>query len=128
MGGRGDLIEEGGFKVTRFHMVDTVKVETVGEIKIIRKNNLSAGLPMMSNTSSIYIGTDHKGNPNQIRFYKDREPVSEFNLKHGNMGAHFHDFADGNRLKTHRPPTAEEKAVVESIFQKLGITIKWHTF
>lgn len=45
------------------------------------------GLPILSNTSEVYIKRSSKGELIQIRIYKDRKPVIDLDWDHGHRNA-----------------------------------------
>lgn len=121
MGGRGDYLSSGGFRDKKYYTE-----KTVNGVKVIRQKEGKGGLPFHSNTpDTVYIGTGHDGEANQMRFYKGREPGRDFDLDRSSGKAHMHDWVNGQRIEKHQPPTEHEKTFIEGIFRELGKEIEW---
>ncbi len=86
MGSGKSYKPEGGFKEYLYITVGEPVVINGYRCKIIKKitdkDDYFAGLPNYSNTSDIYVGLGPSGFPRQMKLYKDRQQVMDFDWGH----------------------------------------------
>lgn len=88
MGLQREYIESGGFSTYLYYQSGETIVASNGvEGKIIRKIDGSSfdGLPILSNSSEVYLKRNKDGVITQARIYKDRMPVCDFDFDHSHQ-------------------------------------------
>lgn len=126
MGSRGGYLN-GRWEIKEYTHTEAGKI---GEVKILRitDSRKSAKLPIISNRSTAYVGTNSQGQVCQLRVFKNQKPVMDVDFGHAHHHGldrddfHVHDYVNGNRSVVSRELTTAEWArwryVIEEILRR----------